>query len=137
MARLDAAMQVLGDAIFGALREQALAGGHLARGMLLPGNIDLAHRPIVRNKNGSISTVRSISVGVNGRTFLLPTVVGDRVVSNRQAIRHFERTGEHLGVFSNWRDADRYAARLHRQQARRYLPQANSPVFGPVRPVRP
>lgn len=97
----------------------------LAPGQIVPGNIDLAHRPVVRNLDGSISTVRSITVtDPRGRAYLIPTVVGSRVVSNDQALAHFQRTGEHLGVFANEHAADQYAQQLHEAQAREYLPRA-------------
>lgn len=91
-------------------------------GMLRLGNIDLNHRPIVRNPDGTISTVRAITVGPeNGRYFLLPTVVGKKVVSNQAAIDHWRKTGQHLGVFASEASADHYANQLHNDQARQYL----------------
>jgi hypothetical protein len=96
-----------------------------ASGLITPGNIDLSKRPIVRNPDGSISTVRSISVtDPHGRAYLIPTVVGKRVVSNDQAVSHWQRTGQHLGVFVNEQAANRYAQQLHEAQAREYLPRA-------------
>jgi hypothetical protein len=90
-------------------------------GLIKPGNIDLLHRPVVHNPDGSISTVRSITVGTPHGFVLLPTVVGGRVVSNDAAIDHWRRSGQHLGVFASERAADRYAQQLHQSQARRYL----------------
>jgi hypothetical protein len=87
---------------------------------LVPGNIDLGHRPVVHNRDGSISTVRSISIGTDQGEVLIPTVVGNRVVSNDEAIRHFQQTGEHLGIFRSPKEADAYAIWLHQQQAREY-----------------
>ena len=90
-------------------------------GLVVRGNIDLAHRPIVRNPDGSISTVRSATFTDNrGRAILLPTVVGNRVVPDQQAWRHYLRTGQHLGIFRNERSADAYARRLHAAQAVAY-----------------
>lgn len=67
--------------------------------------------------------MRSISVtDEQGRVILLPTVVGNRVVSNNQAIQHWRRTGQNLGVFRNEQLADSYARMLHDQQARYYRP---------------
>lgn len=85
-----------------------------------PGNIDIHNRPVVHNPDGSISTVRSITVGFGDKTYVLPTVVGGRVVSNKEAIDHFKQTGEHLGAFSTLEDAERYSQRLHEDQAKEY-----------------
>jgi hypothetical protein len=45
------------------------------------------------------------------------------VVSNQDAINHFVKTGQHLGMFDNDKDADTYAQTLHEGQARQYLPR--------------
>jgi len=41
------------------------------------GNINLFNRPVVRNNDGSISTVRSMSFNDNGREILVPMVSND------------------------------------------------------------
>lgn len=89
-----------------------------APGMLEPGNIDIAHRPSVQNEDGSYSTVRSMSIGEDGREVLIPTVSMDgRIMSDDDAIGNYERTGQNLGAFSDVAGADAYASRLHDQQA--------------------
>lgn len=103
------------------------------KGLLEPGNIDIHNRPIVHNPDGSISTVRSISVGTDRGEVLIPTVVGDRVVSNDDAIRHYQQTGENLGYFDNADDATVYAKALHEEQAKEYLPKSTpAPKLTPV-----
>jgi|SRR5215831_1638041 len=90
-------------------------------GMMQPGNIDLWHRPVVHNPDGSISTVRSISFSnPQGQEVLVPQVVGGRVVPPLAAWANYQRTGEHLGVFASPAAANAYAEALHREQARRY-----------------
>lgn len=94
---------------------------NLAPGLIRPGNIDLQNRPAVLNRDGTISTVRSTSFRDRfGREVLVPTVVGNRVVSDRLAWQHYLRTGRHLGIFHTAAQANAYAAILHLLQARRY-----------------
>lgn len=89
------------------------------------GNIDLSNRPRVRNADGSISTVRSISIELDGLVYLIPTVVGDSVVSNEEAVRHFQATGQYLGIFESESEADAYAEALHAQQEQMLAPDGH------------
>lgn len=92
-------------------------------GLLEPGNIDLHNRPVVHNPDGSISTVRSISINEDGQEVLIPTVSpSGTVLSNDGAVALYHQTGKHLGRFKDVASADAYAQSLHDQQAAEYLP---------------
>ena len=65
------------------------------------------------NPDGSISTVRTISFNDGSGEILIPTVVGNKVVSNEDAINHYRKTGESFGTFKTVEDADRWADYIH------------------------
>ncbi len=99
------------------------------------GNIDLSKRPVVRNKDGSISTVRSMSANIDGTETLLPTVSeSGQVMTDQQAIEQYRRTGKHLGKFSTPQEATAYAQDLHRQQEQQYS-GAGAVVFSGLKPI--
>ena len=79
------------------------------------GTIDLNNRQVVHNDDDSISTEYSFSFYDEdaGKEVLIPQVVDGRIVSEEEAIDHYYETGEHLGMFDDWRDADEYAMMLH------------------------
>ncbi len=85
---------------------ESLAG---SQGMLEPGNIDLYNRPDVEG-----STVRSMSFNEDGREILIPTVVGNKIVSDEDAIAEYERSGQHMGVFESPEAATSYAEAVHK-----------------------
>lgn len=84
------------------------------------GNIDLTKRPKVKNPDGSISTVRTIGIEMDGMYFNIPTVVGNKVVSDKEAIDYFKKTRQHLGAYKSQKAADAAAKQLHKDQAKLY-----------------
>ena len=93
-----------------------------AEGLIVPGNINIHQRPVVRNRDGSISTVRSINFeDENGHNVVIPTVIEGRgVVSPEEAINFYRQSGQHLGKFDTADHASDYAESLHEQQAGEY-----------------
>lgn len=90
----------------------------MARGPLVAGNIDVTKIVPVANPDGTQSTVRSITATFgDGRAVLIPTVVGGRIVSNQEAIGAYQRSGQHLGIFSTEADANAHALALHKSEA--------------------
>lgn len=94
-------------------------------GLREPGNIDLWTRPSVRNpQEGGFSSVFSMSFGNDDGEVVIPRVVriGGKwvIASENRAITVYYNTGKHLGIFDNFRHANRYTDRLHLQQARIY-----------------
>lgn len=92
-------------------------------GQLEAGNIDVSKIAPVNNKNGSQSTVKSISVNIDGVEVLIPSVVGGKVVSEEKAIETYLRTGNHLGKFKTEKDATAFAKKLHEKEATRIAPK--------------
>lgn len=96
------------------------------------GNIDLYHRPMVKNEDGSVSTIRSMSFydeNQDSDTYtlevLIPTVVGNEILSDEDAIAHYYASGEYLGYFLTPEEATAYALQLHEQQAVLYATVQN------------
>jgi hypothetical protein len=111
-----------------AIPVSADSSGAKSAGLIESGNINLTKRPVVTNKDGSISTVRSISFKPMDENVevLIPTVVNGKIVSDNEAIAHYKKTGEHLGKFKTTEAANAYAEKLHKEQDRMYRKAGNN-----------
>lgn len=98
------------------------AGTGSTPGMITQGNIDLSTRPVVNNPDGSISTLRSITVGLDGgKAMLIPTIDhGGNAMPPEQAVAYARKTGEHLGIFNDQASADAYAKKLSEEMGKRH-----------------
>jgi hypothetical protein len=98
---------------------QKISTTDAAPGLIVAGNIDYRKQPKVKNPDGSISTVRSMSFERNGKEILVPTVHPDGyIMTPKQAISHYDKTGRHMGIFSNPQTATGYASTIHDNYAR-------------------
>lgn len=93
------------------------------------GNIDINHREILRNSDGSISTEKNIYIeetDENGKPsyVVIPTVVDgidiDPNGDGNKAYEHYRETGEFLGRFSSEKDAQEYSKELSLRQSKFY-----------------
>jgi hypothetical protein len=111
--------------------------------MLQQGNIDVNHRPVINNADGSHSTIFSATIPINkdGSPWegkyedapayaLVPQIAGGKFLTSDgkmpdrnnadqmnaledAAIEHYAKTGEHLGIFSSGQAADNFAEKTH------------------------
>lgn len=132
---LSEAERLTGEAsVLGEAQRQADRITKGSTGLLTPGNIDLTQRPRVKNPDGSISTVRSMSFEEGGKEILIPTITPDgKTLTNEQAIARYHATGQHLGIFANSQVATDYANRLHEAQAAQLRGEGDGtvPLAGP------
>lgn len=100
-------------------------------GMVQEGNIDVNHRPVIWNNDGTPSTIYSATIPIGGGKWaLVPTIAngrfltpdgripkeGDREAQSAleaEATKQYNSTGEHLGIFDSQQAADAYAERTH------------------------
>jgi soluble lytic murein transglycosylase-like protein len=77
----------------------------------------------VNNADGTMSTVRSISVGIDGKQVVIPTVSDDgKIMTSNEAIKLYLDSGKHLGKFKTVEEADAFAKQLSNDQAKMYSP---------------
>jgi len=94
------------------------------KGLVEVGNLQPHGRKVLQNSDGTLSTASTISVGVGGREYLIPTVVDGVRLSDESAIEHFRKTKQHFGAFDSPESANVYADGLHKEMERG--PQINS-----------
>lgn len=100
-----------------------LLGADAPRGELEPGNIDLGKRSVVRNADGTISTVKSMAISEDGREVLIPTMdETGREMTENEAIERYLGTGEHLGKFDSRDNATSWGKQLSARQGRAFMP---------------
>lgn len=108
------------------------------------GNINLALRPIVKLKNGSIATIFSITItrtilteqrsSIVGGTkvqILIPSISDDgEILKDKDATELYLMTGRHLGIFATIKDASKYGKALSAQESAKYKTQIkNNPDY--------
>lgn len=106
--------------------------GQAVPGLQEIGTINANTRPVVKNADGTVSTVRTFSTNIDGKEVLLPTVTDDgKIISEDEAAALYRQTGKHLGVFDTPENATAYAQSLHNQHEQEFAPAANQEPYGP------
>lgn len=106
------------------------------KGQIVQGTIDMTDRPHVKREDGKISTVDSITIEEDGKYIVIPKVAPwGEVLSPEDAIDQYHQEGQHLGIFSNQKDADKYAKELHESEAKKlasgYVDEEGNPAMPP------
>ena len=80
------------------------------------GNIDLNNRKVIKNSDGSISTEESITVTIDGKYWVIPTIIDGKRVSDEEATNYAIKNNKYLGKFDKLKDANDYADKVHKRQ---------------------
>jgi hypothetical protein len=91
------------------------------KGMKRKGTLDPS-KPIamVKNEDGSTSTVRTIGIGTKDGEVVIPTVHPDGyIMSDEEAIERYKKTGESFGTFDTPEDASAYSVMIHNDHAQK------------------
>ena len=99
-------------------------------GLIEPGNIDLSKRIPLKNSDGAVSTLRSISIEQDGNIVLIPTIQDGKPMTNAEAIRYYQKTGQNLGVFETENAAANYAKRISKFEDQRFKSGAKNSALG-------
>lgn len=99
-------------------------------GLIEPGNIDLSKRIPLKNEDGTVSTLRSISIEQDGKAILIPTIQNGKRMSDAEAIRYYQKTGQNLGIFETENDAINYAKRVSKFEGQRFKSGAKASFSG-------
>jgi len=87
------------------------------------GNIDLMKRPVIKNPDGSFSTLKSMSFRDpdTGKETLIPMIRYDGYeMDENESIAWYKKTGQYLGRFDTAEEATTYAKELSSKQAELY-----------------
>jgi hypothetical protein len=134
-----------------------------AKGLVKPGNLPIWDRPTVKNADGTHSSELSIAIGEeqDGKEVqvLIPTVVDGKFLTPDgkmppgpmpkkgeeatgawkalfdEAIKHYKKTKEHLGIFDSEDNADAYADALHNRKPNQPGTPPSEPITLPSAPV--
>lgn len=88
-------------------------------GVIEKGNLDVT-KPIaiVKNEDGSVSTVRTMSIGTDKGETLIPTVHPDGyIMEAKEAVDYYKKTGNNFGTFDSVEAANQFAESLHSYQS--------------------
>ncbi len=103
--------------------------GWQAKGIKVQGNLNLTKQPVLKYRDGSVSTVRTTSISTDQGEVLIPTIIpGEKgakakKLTDQEAIEHYKKTGEHFGIFESKRAANMAAKQIHDQQERLHNPK--------------
>jgi hypothetical protein len=98
-----------------------VGGVQNSNSMIAPGNIDLNNRPMVKNPDGTYSTVFTMGISEDGKHINIPRISDDgKILSPQEAIEQFHKTGKHLGIYNSKEAAEKAAQGLHEDQANQY-----------------
>lgn len=120
--RIEKIIQSLKDAGSGVTRNEIADSDNvgISPDLINEGNIDLNTRPRVKRANGKTSTVDSIGIEQDGKHYVIPQISDDgEILTPKEAIDLFRKTGKHLGVFKTQKAADKFAKELHESEAKK------------------
>ena len=91
------------------------------KGMLKQGNIGLRNRPVVKFGDKQQGTIRSASIGVDGKHVIIPTIYDGKKHKMKDAEKRYRDSGKNLGTFDTLENATAASKYFSRKQNKTYM----------------